>query len=152
TLLALRVAAQERPINPVPPIGQCGAVGAVLPSTEAFAKHPLAPDVLVFHEAVKFADKYCEYFDPKEQDAARKLVAEAVQRGEALAKGEAPWASATGLVARGYRSKIDDSIQPYGLVIPPSWSPKSAHRWRLDVWFHGRGEKLSEVNFLTERM
>ena len=27
----------------------------------------------------------------------------------------------------------------------------TTHRWRLDVWFHGRQENLSEVNFLFER-
>ena len=42
-------------------------------------------------------------------------------------------------------------MQPYGLVVPPSFSPTAPHRWRLDAWFHGRGETLSEVNFLTDR-
>ena len=35
-----------------------------------------------------------------------------------LAAGKAPWTTATGLVVRGYRSKIDGSVQPYGLVVP----------------------------------
>ena len=25
------------------------------------------------------------------------------------------------------------------------------HRYRLDLWFHGRGETLSELNFLSDR-
>ena len=29
--------------------------------------------------------------------------------------------------------------------------PLTPHRYRLDVWFHGRGETLSEVNFIDER-
>src|SRR6185295_1215433 len=73
------------------------------------------------------------------------------ERAEALLAGKAPWARATGLVVRGYRSRIDDSIQPYGLVVPPNWSPDSQRKWRLDAWFHGRNETLSEVNFLVER-
>ena len=36
-------------------------------------------------------------------------------------------------------------------MIPASYSPSGADRTRLDVWFHGRGETLSEVNFLDER-
>ena len=61
-----------------------------------------------------------------------------------LAEGKAPWAAVPGLVVRGYISKIDKSVQPYGLVIPPSFGPDRPHRWRLDAWFHGRDEALSE--------
>jgi hypothetical protein len=49
-------------------------------------------------------------------------------------------------------SRIYGSVQPYGLVIPRSWKPDSGRRWRLDTWFHGRGEQLSELAFLTDRM
>ncbi len=52
---------------------------------------------------------------------------------------------------RGYVSKIDGSVQPYGLVVPPSYSPTAPHRWRLDLWYHGRNETLSQLNFLTDR-
>ena len=37
-------------------------------------------------------------------------------------------------------------------VIPPSWSPGALQRWRLDFWFHGRGEQLTELAFLTDRL
>ncbi|MCA9156003.1 MAG: prolyl oligopeptidase family serine peptidase, partial [Planctomycetales bacterium] len=56
-----------------------------------------------------------------------------------------------GLVVRGYVSRIDGSVQPYGLVIPASYRTDSADPFRLDLWFHGRGETLSEVNFLDQR-
>ena len=46
----------------------------------------------------------------------------------------------TGLVVRGYVSKIDKTVQPYGLVIPESYSPALPRKWRLDAWFHGRSE------------
>ena len=74
------------------------------------------------------------------------------ERAAQLAAGQAPWTTATGLVVRGYISKIDKSVQPYGLVVPPSYSPNAPHRWRLDTWFHGRDETLTQVNFLTDRM
>jgi dienelactone hydrolase len=72
------------------------------------------------------------------------------QRADDLTQGRAPWTTATGLVVRGYVSKIDGSVQPYGLVIPATFSPD--RKWRLDTWFHGRSETLSEVNFLLDRM
>jgi hypothetical protein len=49
-------------------------------------------------------------------------------------------------------SKIDGSVQPYGLVVPDSVAVDPARKRRLDFWYHGRGENLSEVNFLTEHM
>ena len=67
-----------------------------------------------------------------------------------LDRGETPWTKTTGLVVLGYVSKIDGSVQPYGLVVPDSWQPKGPFRHRLDIWFHGRGELLSEVNFLDD--
>ncbi len=41
-------------------------------------------------------------------------------------------------------------MQPYGLVVPRSYRPDGG-AVRLDVWCHGRGETLSEVNFLDDR-
>jgi hypothetical protein len=35
--------------------------------------------------------------------------------------------------------------------VPESYQAKGPHRHRLDLWFHGRGETLSEVNFLVSR-
>lgn len=54
------------------------------------------------------------------------------------------------LVVGGFRSKIDSSVQPYGLVLPQDWQSHSG-KFRLDVWLHGRGERSSEVAFLAQR-
>lgn len=120
-------------------------------SVDALKKNPLWPDVAVYHKAVRFALEGNEFFKPTEIAAARKLLQEGQARADALAHGSSPWTSATGLVVRAYVSKIDGSIQPYGLVIPPSFAPDRPHKWRLDTWFHGRGETLSEVNFIADR-
>ena len=82
---------------------------------------------------------------------ARTLLQHGEERARELAEGHPAWTTATGLVVRGYISKIDQSVQPYGLVVPPSYSPNAPHRWRLDAWFHGRSETLSQVNFLADR-
>ncbi|WP_165074129.1 prolyl oligopeptidase family serine peptidase [Paludisphaera rhizosphaerae] len=112
----------------------------------------LLPDVQIFQIAVDSALRYGEFFDVKEVPGAKALLKEGEARAEALGRGEAPWDSATGLVVRGYVSKIDGSVQPYGLVVPKSFRADSPHEFRLDVWCHGRGETLSEVNFLRQRM
>ncbi len=159
TLVALLLLAQEKP---VPPAGIALAsedratLEAGLAQLDAalrpIEKNPLAVDVRVFREAVRIALQYNEFFKADEIAKAKQLLEAGLDRARSLAKGEAPWTSQTGLVVRGYISDIDGSVQPYGLVVPASWSPQQRGRWRLDAWFHGRGETLSEVNFLDERM
>jgi pimeloyl-ACP methyl ester carboxylesterase len=114
------------------------------------AASSLLPDVQIFHKAVHDALTYDEFFDTKEIAKAEELLAEGEVRAKALASGTAPWSLQTGLVVRGYVSKIDGSVQPYGLVVPDTWQSNSGRLMRLDVWFHGRGETLSEVNFLDD--
>jgi len=112
----------------------------------------LADDVAVCSHAVRVALTHDEVFDAKELKSAETLLALGKERLGQLQQGKAPWSTATGLVVRAYRSKIDGSLQPYGLVVPASYSPTLPHRWRLDVWCHGRGEKLTELSFLADRM
>ena len=119
---------------------------------EPIAKHPLLPDVLIFREAVRYALTYNEFFKADEGAKAVKLLDEGLLRARQLANGQAPWTTASGLIVRGYVSKIDGSVQPYGLVIPAGWRATDAAPWRLDAWLAGRSEVRSEVNFLSERM
>ena len=111
----------------------------------------LLPDVLIYPVAVRAALGHDEFFHPREIAKALRLLDEGKARADQLLAGQSPWATQAGLVARGYVSKIDGSIQPYGLVVPATYTTISPIRYRLDVWFHGRGEQLSEVNFLDER-
>lgn len=120
-------------------------------ATFRLAEHPLVADVLIYQEAVRYALQYDEFFRADEIAKAKALLKQGEDRAAQLVQGQAPWTTATGLVVRGYVSKIDKSVQPYGLVIPASYSPTAPHRWRLDTWFHGRSETLSEVNFLSDR-
>ncbi len=113
--------------------------------------NPLLPDVMIYSEAVRYALEYNEFFNANEAAKARTLLQHGEERARQLAEGHAAWPAATGLVVRGYVSRIDGSVQPYGLVVPASYSPTAPHRWRLDTWFHGRSETLSEVNFLADR-
>jgi pimeloyl-ACP methyl ester carboxylesterase len=112
----------------------------------------LMPDVQVFQDAVRYALKYDEFYDLKEVPVARKLLKEGFARAKQLRDGKPAWTSATGLVVRGYVSKIDGSVQPYGLVVPASYTPNTGNKHRLDFWCHGRGEKLTELSFVNQRM
>jgi predicted peptidase len=111
----------------------------------------LVPDVQIYFNAVHYALKYNEFFSKNQVAVARKLLDEGLARAKQLRAGKTPWTLATGLVVRGYVSKIDGSVQPYGLVVPASYRPGTAMRHRLDIWFHGRGETLSELAFIDGR-
>ncbi len=150
---------QDRPIPPpgvaVPPEERAALEAGIAQldlALKPVEKNALATDIRIFRDAVRTALQHNEFFNVNEFVKARALLSAGMDRAQALAKGEAPWASQSGLVVRGYVSNIDGSVQPYGLVIPSSWTPTRKGRWRLDTWFHGRGETLSEVNFLDERM
>ncbi len=111
----------------------------------------LFPDVLIYHKAVDWALKYDEFYDPKEVKAARELLKQGRARLQQIVSKNPTYLEQTGLVVRGYQSKIDGSVQPYGLVVPASYTPKTLSRYRLDVWLHGRGDKLTELAFIDQR-
>ena len=110
----------------------------------------LLPDVEVFHKAVDWPLRFGEFFKKQELATALSLIEDGRARAKALRDGQAPWTKQSGLVVRGYRSRIDGSVQPYGLVIPTGITPDGAPG-RLDFWCHGRGETLSELSFIDGR-
>jgi hypothetical protein len=156
-------------VRPIPPLGikvderlkqallsEADKLDADLKTVVAIAKDGgraagLAPDVMIFSKAVRVALKQNEIYDAKELVVARDLLQTGRKRLDELAAGTPKWPTQTGLVVRGYRSVIDDSVQPYGLVIPATHRADSAMKSRLDVWLHGRGEKLTELAFLDQR-
>ena len=121
----------------------------------AIGKHDLLPDVQIYEKAVRWALMYDEVYDAKNTKNAASNVKAALksglERAKALKDGKTPWTTATGTVVRGYVSKIDGSVQPYGLVVPKEYEFKAEKKHRLDFWWHGRGETLSEANFIVDR-
>jgi hypothetical protein len=124
----------------------------MLRERQEFPWREFLPDVEVFARAVDQALRFDEFFAPADINRARALLEEGRRRAESLAAGEAPWLRQKGLVVRGYRSRLDGTVQPYGLEIPQSYDFDGAARFRCDLWFHGRGEKSVEVQFIHQRM
>lgn len=111
----------------------------------------LLPDVEIYQRAVDNALRYQEFFREGDVKKGKDVLQVGLARARLLVQGKAPWTQTTGLVVRGYRSRIDQTVQPYGLVIPPGYQFPGSQHSRLDVWFHGRGETLSEVSFIDQR-
>ena len=83
----------------------------------------LLPDVEIFHKAVRYALNGDQFYNQGEFANAKALLQQGRDRAAALLKGEAPWTRQTGLVVRGYRSRIDGDVQPYGVEIPEGFCP-----------------------------
>ncbi len=112
----------------------------------------LLPDVQVFHNAVRYALDYNEFFDAKQFPVAKNLLVLGAQRAKELRAGAPSWVSATGPSVRGYISKIDGSVQPYGLLVPGDWKPGDKTARPLSIWLHGRNDTLSELAFVNSQL
>src|SRR6185295_18135154 len=110
----------------------------------------MLPDVQIFHNAVRYALEDDIFYTSNRFKTARALLKQGMERAQQLRQGQAPWNTATGMVVRGYLSRLDGSVQPYGLVVPSSY--EAGHKpMRLDFWLHGRGDNLSELAFIEGR-
>ena len=110
------------------------------------------PDVRIFYNAIRYGLDHDMFYKSGDVALAKDLLKRGFVRVGNLKEGKHPWTTATGLVVRGYVSKIDGSVQPYGLVVPEGFSPRVHKRWRLDIWLHGRNNQLSEIRFLADRL
>ncbi len=109
----------------------------------------LVIDVDIYLKALRFALEESEFFKPQDIETAGDLLSTAQRRLEDLAAGQSPWATQSGTIVRGYRSKVDGSPQPYGLVIPADLDLSKPVP--LYVWLHGRNDKLADLQFIAER-
>lgn len=117
----------------------------------AVASQALAPDVEICLKAVELALAHGEFYRKQDFDAARETLELAEQRMKQLLASP-HWTTQHGLVVRGYRSRIDGSAQPYGLVIPEKLDLSGQSRVPLYVWLHGRGDNATDLHFLRQRL
>ncbi len=138
----------------------------------------LLPDVQIYHNAVRYALEDDIFTSTNQFNSARALLKVGSERAAALKSGSAPWNTKAGLLAlkvqleataaeaaakkkqpapaplthvpvvRSYVSKIDGSVQPYGLKVPVTYLAGDDKPRRLDFWLHGRGDTLNEIAFI----
>lgn len=109
----------------------------------------LYADAEVFRKGVLWALRYETKLTPGDVALVKKAIARCAARTDTLAAGKPTWASRKGKLVRGYVSKVDGSVQPFGLVIPAGYDPDKPTR--LDVVLHGstRPVGLSELRFMN---
>ncbi len=110
------------------------------------------PDVEIFARAVELALNEDGFFEPKDAERAKQVLQEGLARAEALKLGATHWRDHRGSfqTVRGFRSKLDGTVQPYGVVT--SQTGDRTDTPRADIWCRGRAEKGLELQFIATRM
>lgn len=117
-------------------------------ATNRLEGNPLYADVAIYQKAGDFIVSHPEEFiKPSYVKDTVTVMDEGLARAKELSAGSSSWTKRNGRLVRAYRSSIDGSIQPYGLIIPNSYSGQPI---RLDVWMHGTSRSLDEVEFITQ--
>lgn len=120
-----------------------------------------AAQVLVFARAIEMTLETGMVYSEQELAQLDQVLEEGERRAVRWSQGDRGWKllgldtpdqARPTLLVGGFVSKIDQSIQPFGLVIPAGWKPEDRRPRRMDVWLHGRDERTSEAGFLHRRM
>ncbi len=106
-------------------------------------------DAAIFAKGLSWALRYDSEFTPADIALLEKAIRRAYERHVAVVKETRPWSERRGKIALGYVSKVDGSVQPYGLIVPKQYDPKKPIR--LDVVLHGstRPVGMSELRFMA---
>jgi hypothetical protein len=118
----------------------------------------LYPDAEVFRKAVIWALRYEPKLEPADVALIQKALKRCRERVEAIEVDKVTWwPDRKGKVIRGYVSYVDDSVQPFGVVVPKKYDylksaleEDPAKRMRYDVVLHGsmKPTGMAELRFL----
>ena len=106
-------------------------------------------DAAIFAKGMAWGLKYDQEFSAADVALLKKAVSRGTERAKAIAEKKSPWEARRGKVALGYRSRVDGSVQPYGLIVPKNYDPEKP--MRLDVVLHGSTKPvgMSELRFMA---
>src|SRR5262245_46253359 len=110
----------------------------------------LIADVDIYRKAAEYILRFPEEFATKTLVAdTLKVLDTGLTRARELKAGAPSWTKRKGHVVRGYVSRLDGSVQPYGVIVPPSYD--GSKPVRLDIWQHGTNRTLNEVAFIIQQ-
>ncbi|MFL5245399.1 MAG: hypothetical protein ACJ8FY_25160 [Gemmataceae bacterium] len=105
----------------------------------------------IFLKAATWIQQHDEFWSKDSAAWTIEGLDRGLLRASQIGQGEVPWVQAKGhTVPRGYRSRVDGSLQPYAVTFPADYGKDVARRWRIDVVLHGRDSALNEVKFLHQ--
>jgi hypothetical protein len=120
----------------------------------ALKEKKIADDVLVevaiYLKAAENIVRFEEWLHANSVRWALQTLDQGLERAKQAEGGKAVWRDAPGKwVVRAYRSHIDDSIQPYAVLLPHDYGKDPNKKWRLDIVLHGRDSSLTEAKFIA---
>jgi pimeloyl-ACP methyl ester carboxylesterase len=154
---------QAQKFDPPPPKGPDNATLAAITVHSEKLREKLAglkgrvddlamPGVEIYLKAAEWIMRHGEFFTADSGKWTLNVLDQGLQRAELAAQGKTPWLDPTNRsTARGYRSRIDGSIQPYAVSYPDDYAKVKGKTYRLDIVLHGRDATLCEVKFLQQR-
>src|SRR5262245_45141093 len=87
---------------------------AVADASKKVPKHEA--DLAIYVKAAEWIVRHQEWFTADSGKQTLAVIEQGLKRAEAAKEGRTPWLEVDGRsVARGYRSHIDGSVQPYGV-------------------------------------
>jgi pimeloyl-ACP methyl ester carboxylesterase len=106
-------------------------------------------DAEIYAKGIAWTLRYDESLTEADGTLSRRALERGSQCAAALETGKQPWKEKKGKVVRAFRSAVDDSVQPYGVIVPAKYDPDQPIR--LDVVLHGssRPVGMSELRFLS---
>jgi hypothetical protein len=112
------------------------------------ADDTLLADVEIYQSAARMILEHPEeFFSDPYVDQTLTVLDAGLERARQLAGGNSPWIEQRGRVLLGYRSEVDGSVQPYGVIVPQNYD--GSKPLRADLTLHGRLGRLNEVNMLA---
>ncbi len=124
---------------------------AVLSLRKQGVRDPALPDIEIFHKAAVWIVRHNEFYQPNFADWTLTVLDRGLLRASQMAQGELPWLAVRGQqVVRGYRSRVDGSVQPYAVSYPADYATNPQKKYRIDVVLHGRDSSICEAKFLYQ--
>lgn len=108
-------------------------------------------DAEVCAKAVEWILRHDEFYRPNYVQSAERTLELGFERCEQLEQSKSDWGRTPGVHALAYRSRIDNSAQPYLVTLPPNYDHNSPQRWPLYVVLHGRNGRLTEAHFVASQ-
>jgi hypothetical protein len=122
--------------------------GAIRELRSRHADEALLADIEIYSQAARWKMAYPEEFFRQRSVADTLAVLDkGLERASQLKDGKSPWTTQKGRVVRGFRSALDDSVQPVRVTVPDEYD--GARPFPLDVAQHGRFTSLYEVETLN---
>ena len=112
-------------------------------------RDPWLAELEIYHKAATWVVEHNEFYQPAAADWTQEALDRGLLRARQAAQGETPWVNSRGhAVVRAYRSAVDGSMQPFGVIVPARYNPEKPIR--LDVVLHGstRPVGMSELRFM----